>query len=462
MIFLNKSPKKVLGLFQLVMINVIAVDSIRTLPFAAEYGFSLIFYYLLASLVFFIPSALVSAELATGWPTTGGIYIWVREAFGPRWGLIVIWLEWVCNVVWYPTIMALIAGVSAYLLDPSLADNKFYMVFMILTLFWGATFVNYLGMKSSSIMSTFCAILGTIFPMILIGVLGVYWVAKGEPSEIGFSWREFFPNQDSTENLALLSNVLFGLIGLDMVATHAAEMKNPRKDYPVALFFSVIIIIATIVFSSLAIAIVVPNSDLNLVTGCLQAFTIFLAKLKLSFLVPFIAVIIVIGSIGNVGAWIIGPAKGLMVAAEDKGLPISLAKKNRHGVPAKILTLQAIVVSILCIVFVVMPSVSSSFWILSAITAQIAMVVYLFLFVAAIKLRVSKPLTHRAFKVPFGNVGMYIVSGAGAISCLIAIILGFIPPLHLQIGNTIEYEIILVSGIALMCLLPYVIYKFHK
>lgn len=311
MILLNKNRKKVLGLFQLVMINVIAVDSIRTLPFAAEYGFSLVFYYLVASLVFFIPSALVSAELATGWPTTGGIYIWIREAFGPRWGLIVIWLEWVCNVVWYPTIMALIAGVSAYLLDPSLADNKFYMVFMILTLFWGATFVNYLGMKSSSIMSTFCAISGTIFPMILIGALGIYWVAKGEPSEIGFSWREFFPNEDSTENLALLSNVLFGLIGLDMAATHAAEMKNPRKDYPVALFFSVIIIISTIVFSSLAIAIVVPNSDLNLVTGCLQAFTIFLKKLNLSFLVPFIAVIIVIGSIGNVGAWIIGPAKGL-------------------------------------------------------------------------------------------------------------------------------------------------------
>src|SRR5262245_25822142 len=113
-----KSSKKILGVFSLVMINVIAVDSLRSLPFSATYGFSLIFYYLLAAICFFFPVALVAAELATGWPNKGGIYVWVREAFGERWGFLVIWLQWIYNVVWYPTILAFIAGTIAYLFDP--------------------------------------------------------------------------------------------------------------------------------------------------------------------------------------------------------------------------------------------------------------------------------------------------------------------------------------------------------
>jgi amino acid transporter len=77
---------KVLSVFTLMMINVIAVDSLRTLPISAEYGSSLIFYYVVAAVCFFIPTALVTAELATGWPNTGGAYVWVTKAFGPKIG----------------------------------------------------------------------------------------------------------------------------------------------------------------------------------------------------------------------------------------------------------------------------------------------------------------------------------------------------------------------------------------
>ena len=141
--------KKTLGVFSLVMINVIAVDSLRSLPFSAEYGVSLIFYYILAAAAFFIPTALVSAELATGWPNKGGVYIWVREAFGDRWGFLVIWLQWIYNVVWYPTILSFVAGTLAYLINPHLADSKTYMLSVILITFWGATLLNMFGMKLS-------------------------------------------------------------------------------------------------------------------------------------------------------------------------------------------------------------------------------------------------------------------------------------------------------------------------
>src|SRR5688572_11097399 len=145
-----QSPKKVLSIFSLVMINVIAVDSLRTLPISATLGFSLVSYYLLAAFAFFIPIALVAAELATAYPNTGGLYVWVREAFGKRAGFITIWLQWIYNVVWYPTILAFIAATFSYLIAPQLANNKFYLLGSGVCLFWLFTLLNCFGMKLSS------------------------------------------------------------------------------------------------------------------------------------------------------------------------------------------------------------------------------------------------------------------------------------------------------------------------
>ena len=106
-------------------------------------GFSLVFYYLLAAVMFFLPVALVSAELATGWPETGGVYIWVREAFGKKIGFMTIWLQWFYNICWYPTIMSFIAATIAYCINPDLVNNKYYMLSVITVFFWGSTIVNF-------------------------------------------------------------------------------------------------------------------------------------------------------------------------------------------------------------------------------------------------------------------------------------------------------------------------------
>ncbi len=96
------NSKKILSVFGLVMMNVIIVASLRTLPVAAVYGTSLVFYFGLASLTFLLPVALMAAELATAWPNTGGSYVWIREAFGPRLALFSSWMQWICSVIWFP------------------------------------------------------------------------------------------------------------------------------------------------------------------------------------------------------------------------------------------------------------------------------------------------------------------------------------------------------------------------
>ena len=447
--------KKVLKTFQLVMINVIAVDSLRTLPFSAELGFSLVFFYLLAGLCFFIPSALVSAELGTGWPSTGGIYVWVREAFGKRLSLCIIWLNWIYNVVWYPTILALIAGTITYFFNPEFAQNKLYMASMILVLFWSATIVNLFGMKLSSFISSLGAVIGTILPMLFIIILGFIWFGGKELNQIDFSWHAFFPDLTHTGNLPILSTVLFGLLGLEMSATHAAEMKNPKKDYPKAIFISASIILTTIILSSLAIAIVVPHQKLNLVTGILQAFFIFFQDYHMTWMGPIVAAVVILGGLSSVSAWIIGPTKGLMVAAKDGSFPPFIGKKNTHGAPSNVLIFQGIIVSILCLVFVLMPTVNSSFWLLSQITAQLALIVYLALFASGIRLRYKKGNIHRTFSIPGGKFfGIWAIGMLGILSCIIVFCLGFIPPTQVGIGDVFIYELVLIGSIVIATILP--------
>jgi len=460
----QKPNRKLLSVFSLVMINVIAVDSLRNLPISAEYGFSIVFFYLLCTLFFLLPIALVTAELATGWPKTGGLYVWIREAFGPRIGFFVIWLQWIYNVIWYPTILSFLVATIAFLINPALVNNRIYMLVMVLGIFWGITILNFFGMRISSYLSTLGAIFGTILPMFFIILLGAIWLFNGRPIHIHFDHKSFFPDLSSINNLVFMVAVLFGLIGLELSAVHAEEVKNPRRDFPRALLISSLIIIVTLVFASLAISMVLPHDKISLVAGLIQSFSIFFNAYHLHWMIPIIAGLIILGGISGVSTWIIGPTKALMVASQDGSIPPLFKQQNRFGSPVAVLILQGCIVTLLCSAFLLMPSVNSSFWLLSVMTAQLAMLVYVFMFAAVIRLRYKTSSTRKAaaFKIPYGNFGVCTIASIGILTCTTAVALGFFPPSQIKIGNLFTYESIMIAGIIACCLPPLVIYALRK
>ncbi|WP_298625179.1 amino acid permease [uncultured Legionella sp.] len=452
--------KKVLSVFSLVMINIIAVDSLRTLPISAKLGLSLISYYIIAAFAFFIPVALVAAELATAYPNTGGIYVWVREAFGRRAGFITIWLQWIYNVVWYPTMLAFIAATLSYLIAPQLANNKFYLLGTALSLFWLFTLLNCFGMKLSSIVSIVGATIGTVLPMLIIILLAMLWMIQGKPTAVNYpsSW---LPDFSSFGNVALFSAVLFGLIGMEMSAVHAEEVKNPQRDYPRALFYSTLVIISTLSLGSLAIVIVVPNDSLSVVSGLIDAYAIFFASYKMPWMTYVIAVLIILGGLSGVSAWIIGPTKGLLVSARDGSLPARFARVNKHGAPVTILITQGVIFTILSTIFIFLDSINAAYWILSDLSAQMALLVYIIMFAAAVKLRYSKPDHPRGYTIPGGNIVMWFVAGTGILCCIAAMIVGFIPPSQIPIGNVYLFEGFLIGGLILFVLIPWLLAKRH-
>lgn len=454
--------KKSLSVFSLVMINIVAIDSLRNLPINAQYGFGIVFFYVLASVIFLLPCALVSAELATSWPKTGGAYIWVREAFGKRWGFANIWLQWIYNVVWYPTILAFIAASICYLFNPALVNNKLYMVISILLMFGAATLLNCLGITFSSIISEIGAIAGTMLPMVIMIILGVTYFFQ-HTGQISLNWSNFFPSISHWHNISFLVVILFSLMGIEMSAVHAEDVEKPEKDYPKALMISTLMIFFSLTLASLAIAIIVPKGNLSLVDGINQTFSLFFNAFHLNWMLPVIEILIIIGAFSGMSTWVIGPTRGLQVAAEDQCAPGFFAKVNRAGSPTPILLAQAVIVLVITLSFILLPSVNAGYWLLSDLTAQLALIYYLTVFAAAIKLRYSQPErpTH-AYLIPGGKLGIWVVAGIGILTCIAGIIVGLIPPSTVSLGNILRYELLLIGGMIVFSVPPFLIYRRQK
>lgn len=448
--------KHTLTIFSLTMITVGSVDSIRNLPATALFGSQLIFYFILGALFFLIPTALVSAELASGWAKQGGIYIWVKEAFGKKSGFLAIWLQWIENVIWYPTILSFVAGTIGYLINPALTNNPYFLWGVIVTCFWGATFLNLRGMKSSAAFSNLCALAGLLLPMSLIIGLGVVWMVQGNPLHIQFDLPSIMPHVSDKSMWVSLTAIIMSFCGIEIATVHANDVNNPQHAFPRALIYSVCIILSTLILGSLAIAVVLPGKDINLVAGIMQAFEAFFLAYHLHWMMPVVAVMLVLGGLGGVSNWIIAPTKGLLVAACDGNLPDVFQKTNANGAPVVMLFSQAIIVTVLSTLFLFMPSVNGSYWLLTALAAQLYMLMYFMMFVTAIKLRLSAPNHPRAFKIPGGLFGMLFVAGTGILGVVITFIVSFIPPEGIDVGSMGSYEMTLISGLALMCAPPFI------
>ena len=450
---------KKISVFVLTMINLATILSIRNWPTSAQFGLSSIIFLLLALFFFFIPAALVSAELATGWPQKGGVFVWVKEALGHRLGFLAVWLLWLENVVWYPTILSFVAATVAYIINPDLNGDKWFTFLIVVSVFWAITFINLKGVKVFGWISSISVTLGTLVPGILIVGIGLAWYFLGYPSNITFSWAELKPNIVNFSDLALLTGIILSFGGIEMSAVHAKDVDNPQKNYSRAIFYSASIIIVMTILGTLAIAVIMPKNEINLISGSIGAIYNFFAKYGLQRFMPLIALIIVLGPLGGVSSWAAGPCRGLLAAAEKGDFPPFMSKTNKHDMPVNVMIMQAVIVTLLSSAFIFMPNVASSFWMLTVLAAQLYIVMYILMFISGIVLRYSHKNIERHYKIPFGNIGMWVVSSLGILGCIFTFFVGFVPPTPVDTGGLLLFELFLVLGLILFCSAPLIIFQ---
>lgn len=453
------NSQKFLGIFSLIMITVGSVDSIRNLSTMAMFRESLIFFFIFAAVFFLIPSMLIASELAAAWPEAGGIYTWVKHAFGKKVGFIAIWFQWVENIIWYPTILSFTATTIAYLIAPNLINNKIFLIAIILSAFWSVTIINILGLRISAIFSGICTLLGLLLPVCLIIAITADWILSGYPLQINLNSHTLIPNLSNPAIWVALTGIIMSFAGMEISTIHAHHVKSPHRSFPIALAISTMILLFTLSFGSLSLAAIMPNNQIGIMTGVMQIFATFLVHYKLNWILPLIGILIIVGNIGGVNHWVIAPTKGLAVAAKDCQLPLHFSRENKYRSPHLLLFYQAIIVTLLSIVFLFLPSISASYWLMTALAAQLYMLMYLIFFASAIHLRFKHPTKERPFKIPGKqkHFGMILVGTMGIIGSMLTFFIGFIPPINIQFGGILRYEMFLVLGLLIMSLPPFLI-----
>lgn len=462
------SSNKKLGIISLAMINVAAVLSLRNFPTMAMEGWGMIFWYVLFTVCFLIPTALVAAELASTWPKAGGIYAWVKEAFPGDGSFITIWCSWVNNLVWFPTVVSFFAATLAYaVLAPLLGNNHIYMAIAMLACYWGVTIFNfYSSTRSSTMLSTIGTFLGSLIPIGIIVVLMVVWLGLGNPNALGAPTAESLLPSMNMSTVTFAASMILVFAGMEMAGYHARETENPRRDYPIAMFIAAAIICIMSILGTLAVGVVIPVEEISLNAGIVQTFLSMFTHMHVEWLVVPVAIMLAIGIIAQLSTWVVGPAKGLLPAAMTGDLPPIFRKVNKFGMPVGVLIVQGVISSAFAIAMVAIPSINEGYWILTAITSLINAVMYMFMFAAFIKLRKTKPDVKRPYKLPGGRVGMWLVGGVALVTLFFAFAVGLLPETNgvsYDLTQTVVYVVgMLVAVLAIILLPPFILRKLKK
>ncbi len=453
---------KKLGLFAVAMMNIVIVANLQMITATAVYGYSLIIFYLLATILFFVPCMLIISQLSTAYPITGGSYLWVEKAFGKHWGFFTATLVWLSNVIWYPTIFSLLATIFAQLISPHLADSTMYILGSALVLFWAVTIFNIFGIRVSSFVSSLSSVIGVILPTLILIIFAVIWMMGSKPSQITFSWHSLLPELGNYTKWAFLTQIIIGLVGIEMSAVHAGDIQEAKRTIPRAMGFSAIIILLIVILAPLSIGLVIPQDKISIVAGLIDALQIFFQSFQLAPVIFLtMMALIFVGNIGSTTAWMIGSTRGMHVASIHCNMPSFFQKTNRHHAPLGILILEAIIFTFSCSLFF-FSTISNAYWILLQLASQITLIYYMMIFAAAMKLKNQLASHTEAFQIPGKTKGITLAAIVASITALFALILGFVPPSAGTVHAPHFYSLLLILGIGVAIAVPFLFLKLAR
>lgn len=462
------ATNKNLTLFGFFTITASMVMAVYEYPSFATSGFSLLFFLLCGGIFWFIPVALCAAEMATipGWET-GGVFTWVSESLGDRWGFAAIFFQFFEITVGYVPMLYFIIGSISYLFNwPAVNANPHLKLVVMLIIFWLLTFSQLGGTKYTARIARIGFVFGIVIPAIVLIILSLVYVCERNPIHMVVSWDSFFPDFRNVNSLVILVSFILSYMGVEASASHANEMANPKKQYPIAILILVLIAIGLSSVGGLSIAAVVPHAQLNLSSGVNQTFEILITRYGSGYewIVRVLAALIGLGVLAEISSWIVGPSKSIYVAAQKGILPPIFKKVNKNNVPISLVMFQGIIVTIWMIVLTLGGgSGNMSFMTSMSLTVVIYLMTYVLFFIGYFNLVLNKKDIDKqaAYHIPLGITFKCIVAAVGLIVSIMSFIISFFPPSNIPGGHTGEYETILTVGYLIVLILPFIIYEFR-
>lgn len=454
-----------LGFFAITASMVMAVYEYPTF---ATSGFSLVFFLLLGGLLWFIPVALCAAEMATveGWEE-GGIFAWVSNTLGERWGFAAISFGYLQIAIGFIPMLYFVLGALSYILNwPELNNDPIIKTIGALVILWILAFTQFGGTKYTATIAKAGFFAGILLPALILVFLAIHYLVSGAPLATEISASTFFPDFTKIGTLVVFVAFILSYMGVEASATHVNEMENPGRDYPAAMFLLMIAAICLSSIGGLSVAVSIPVSEINLSAGVVQTFNVLVSSFNpaLEWTVRIIAALLLLGVLAEIASWIVGPSRGMYVAAQNGILPKSFAKVNKNGVPVTLVISQLLITTIAIIVLTNSGGGgNTSFLIALALTVVIYLCSYFMLFLGYMYLICKQPEKKRVFNIPGGKGFKLIVASAGFILSVLAFVVSFFPPSSLP-GDAGSESYVMLLGISFVVifLLPFIIYAFHN
>ena len=472
----KKSVKQIyISILALTLMNVTIIAGIGNDVQQAFYGLSSVTYFAIGAICFFIPTALVAAELASGWSNRGGIFRWVGEGLGKGWALTCL------LILWFQTMINFGMGMPSYaatimfytpMYDKAVqfAQHPQHEVLIMtgfIILYWVLTFVATKGVKAFANVAKYGVLIGTFIPLALMIILTIVWLCEGHQPAIPMTPKGLIPKWNGMSTLALAAGVFFSYTGIDMNAAHIKQLKHPEKDFTKAMFISMILVFLIFVVGTVIIAMVVPENQINVIYTLNTVFRTLGATIG----IPWLYMVLVWAGLCNVLASVItnmaGPSFMLGQAGGSGFLPHWFQEKNKHEMPAHLMYTQIAGMTIIAYLVKLLPNVVGFVIMLTQTITVLYLFYYILMFTTFLKLRYDQPNRPRAFKVPGGKFGAWFVAGLGLLSSIFGIILAIYPPAQVkaEVGSPVVYIsviLILVAVILGICFVMYQLSKHHN
>lgn len=423
--------RKVLGFWDILLFNIVTVLGPRWIAAAGHNGTSSISLWILAAILFFVPTAFVITELSTRFPQEGGLYIWSKEAFGDFHGFVAGWTYWIYTVYYFPGLLLASASMAAYIGGEShagLAQNREFLIIGALLLLGIAVFFNIIGLNIGKWLQNIGGA-ATYIPLVILVCIGAWlWHVHGSVTHFTFS------NMMPTWNMATVNfwpQIAFAFTGLELVSAMSDEMKDPRRTLPRAIWGAGLSVALIYIAGTVAVLALLPGQQVDPLSGVFQAITSGSAAVGLGFLGIFAALLVTVGNAGGVGSTVAGIARVPFVVGIDRYLPKAFGKIHpKWRTPYISILVQAALSCFVLLLAQIQATATTAYQIVVDAAIILYFIPFLYMYAAVIKLayRADRKPGEHVVLIPGGKLGVWIAGSLGFLVMLLGIGLSFIPP----------------------------------
>jgi len=454
--------KRELGLRDLTLLLLVALLGVNIVPAVAVAGPIALVIWILAAVLFLLPQAVAVVELSKRYPGEGGLYIWARDILGEFHGFLVGWWYMTVNFVFIPTTLYYLVGYTSFIggdITRPLADDPVFAAAVTLVFLWLITAVNVVSVKATKWLQNIAA-LGLLVMLGIVAALVFAALGSNEPAT-EFSSEAIFGEFWSAATLSILAVSCYSYVGLELAGVVSDEIKSPGRSIPRAITATIILVPALYVIATWALLVSLPQGDIRVVDGLLQALASVADKAGFLWLLSPLAVLVSVTVIGNASAWIGVGARVPYALGIDRYLPAALGRLHpEFRTPHVALIVSAAIASIFIIINSIGTTVQEAYLILLNTTVVIVLLPFLNVFLALLKV-CRHPDQYEGSKAYFKTPSIPIVAGVvGLFMTTIGIILAFVPPGDTE--NVWAFELKMLLGCSLFAIPALLVYKLRS